>query len=107
MVVLAGVVFQNQVSNSTLYLLFHIVYTSKQKRIKLLKLFMRLIVLGVYTSYDYGAAISEPGLMTTKAYENKLQGNLLYKHSITTFIVFHFLRLKILFVLLQQHSFTR
>ncbi|KAG2223469.1 hypothetical protein INT45_001217 [Circinella minor] len=27
----------------------------------------------VYTSYDDGLAISEPGLMTTKAYENKLQ----------------------------------
>lgn len=28
----------------------------------------------VYTSYDYGAPISEPGLMTPKAYEVKLQG---------------------------------
>ena len=74
MVVLAGVVFQNQVSNSTLFHNAHI----KQKKTKLLRLFMRLIVLGVYTSYDYGAAISEPGLMTTKAYENKLQGNLLH-----------------------------
>lgn len=30
----------------------------------------------VYTSYDYGAPISEPGLMTPKGYEVKLQGTL-------------------------------
>ncbi|KAI7848004.1 glycoside hydrolase superfamily [Circinella umbellata] len=38
----------------------------------------------VYTSYDYGAAISEPGLMTTKAYENKLQATFL--HTVKPFL---------------------
>ncbi|KAI8137253.1 glycoside hydrolase superfamily [Fennellomyces sp. T-0311] len=38
----------------------------------------------VYTSYDYGAAITEPGLMTTKAYENKLQATFL--HTVKPFL---------------------
>ena len=32
--------------------------------------------IAVYTSYDYGAPISEARMMTPKAYEIKLQGNL-------------------------------
>ncbi|KAI9316747.1 beta galactosidase [Dichotomocladium elegans] len=32
----------------------------------------------VYTSYDYGSPISEPGLMTSKAYEIKLQGTFIH-----------------------------
>ncbi|KAI8137250.1 glycoside hydrolase superfamily [Fennellomyces sp. T-0311] len=38
----------------------------------------------VYTSYDYGAAITEAGLMTTKAYENKLQATFL--HTVKPFL---------------------
>ncbi|KAI9494124.1 glycoside hydrolase superfamily [Zychaea mexicana] len=38
----------------------------------------------VYTSYDYGAPISEPGLMTPKGYEIKLQGTFL--HTVTPFL---------------------
>ncbi|ORZ03961.1 glycoside hydrolase superfamily [Syncephalastrum racemosum] len=35
----------------------------------------------VYTSYDYGAPISEPGLMTPKGYEHKIQAT--FVHTLT------------------------
>ncbi|KAI9497041.1 beta galactosidase [Zychaea mexicana] len=38
----------------------------------------------VYTSYDYGAPISEPGLMTPKGYEVKLQGT--FFHTVKPFL---------------------
>ncbi|KAI7856110.1 glycoside hydrolase superfamily [Circinella umbellata] len=38
----------------------------------------------VYSSYDYGAPISEPGLMTPKGYEVKLQGT--FFHTVKPFL---------------------
>jgi hypothetical protein len=42
--------------------------------IKYTVIFLLKVFPAVYTSYDYGAAISESRLMTPKAYEIKLQG---------------------------------
>ncbi|KAI9494123.1 beta galactosidase [Zychaea mexicana] len=47
----------------------------------------------VYTSYDYGAPISEPGLMTTKAYEVKLQATFL--HTVKPFLATEYFEPKI------------